>query len=134
MTTLRKPFENIVGKGENAGNQHFLLFSTDFCTSKNKIQRFGNSYFVVCKCSQFGRLSSCLVNPFPNKPLFLHVCSLNFFENTVGKGEIALKVQFLLFPPVFFYPFGELPFLSILKLSSANSQFARVLNQSFGKG
>ena len=26
-TTLeKKPFENIVGKGENAGNQHFLLF------------------------------------------------------------------------------------------------------------
>ena len=24
--TIEKPFENIVGKGENAGNQHFLLF------------------------------------------------------------------------------------------------------------
>ena len=24
----KKPFENIEGKGENAGNQHFLLFST----------------------------------------------------------------------------------------------------------
>ena len=23
---VKKPFENIVGKGENAGNQHFLLF------------------------------------------------------------------------------------------------------------
>ena len=27
LTTLKKePFENIMGKGENAGNQHFLLF------------------------------------------------------------------------------------------------------------
>ena len=26
------PFENIVGKGENAGNQHFLLFPTMFST------------------------------------------------------------------------------------------------------
>ena len=27
LTTLgKKPFENIIGKGENAGNQHFLLF------------------------------------------------------------------------------------------------------------
>ena len=25
MTLKKKPFENIVGKGENAGNQHFLL-------------------------------------------------------------------------------------------------------------
>ena len=25
-----KPFENMVGKGENAGNQHFLLFPQCF--------------------------------------------------------------------------------------------------------
>ena len=31
FTTLKKKyFENIVGKGENAGNQHFLLFSQCF--------------------------------------------------------------------------------------------------------
>ena len=27
-----KAFENIVGKGENAGNQHFLIFPTMFST------------------------------------------------------------------------------------------------------
>ena len=26
MTLRKEAFENIVGKGENAGNQHFLLF------------------------------------------------------------------------------------------------------------
>ena len=26
MTLQAKPFKNITGKGENAGNQHFLLF------------------------------------------------------------------------------------------------------------
>ena len=34
ITTLwalyKRPFENIVGKGENAGNQHFLLFPQCF--------------------------------------------------------------------------------------------------------
>ena len=31
VPTLRmKPLENIMGKGENAGNQHFLLFPTMF--------------------------------------------------------------------------------------------------------
>ena len=30
MTLGKKPFENIVGKGENAGNQHFLLFPRYF--------------------------------------------------------------------------------------------------------
>ena len=38
------------------------------------------------------------VNPFPNKPWFLHICSTGLFENTVGKGEIAHNEQFLLFP------------------------------------
>ena len=45
-------------------------------------------------------------NPFPNKPLILHVCSKSF-ENTAGKGEIARNEQFLLFPRVF-YPYGKL--------------------------
>ena len=45
--------ENIVGKGENAGNQHFLLFQQCFLTFPKQ-----NSIF----------------NPFPNKPWFLHVC------------------------------------------------------------
>ena len=30
MTKKEKAFENIVGKEENAGNQHFLLFPTMF--------------------------------------------------------------------------------------------------------
>ena len=30
MTLTNRPFENTVGKGENAGNQHFLLFSQCF--------------------------------------------------------------------------------------------------------
>ena len=29
-TPEKKPFENIVGKGENAGNQHFLIFQQCF--------------------------------------------------------------------------------------------------------
>ena len=29
-TLKKKPFENIVGRGENAGNQHFLLFPQCF--------------------------------------------------------------------------------------------------------
>ena len=29
----KKPFEKIMRKGENAGDQHFLLFPQCFCTS-----------------------------------------------------------------------------------------------------
>ena len=38
-----------------------------------------------------------IFNSFPNKPWFLHVCSTSLLK-TLGKGEIARKEQFLLFP------------------------------------
>ena len=38
LTTLyKKSFENIVGKGENAGNQHFLLFPLCFLSFQKQI-------------------------------------------------------------------------------------------------
>ena len=36
----KKPFENIVRKGENAGNKHFLLFSQCFLPSPKQISIF----------------------------------------------------------------------------------------------
>ena len=39
---------------------------------------------------------SILINPFPNKPWFLHVCTKSVLK-TGGKGEIARSKQFLLF-------------------------------------
>ena len=56
MTLEEKPFENIVGKEENAGNQHFLLFPQCFLSlpPQKKIQFLSNIYRVVCKCFQFG--------------------------------------------------------------------------------
>ena len=42
-----KTFKNIVGKGENAGNQHFLLFPQCFLThhrQKSSIERY-----LICR-------------------------------------------------------------------------------------
>ena len=36
MTLKEKAFENIMGKGENAGNQHFLFPAMLFYPSQNK--------------------------------------------------------------------------------------------------
>ena len=48
MTLRKEALENIVGKEENAGYQHFLLFSQNvFYYSQNKIQFFSRIYFVV---------------------------------------------------------------------------------------
>ena len=40
MTLRKRPFENIVAKGENAGNQHFLLFPQCFLTIPKRISDF----------------------------------------------------------------------------------------------
>ena len=41
LTTLNyRNFENTVGKGENAGNQHFLLFPQCFLPFSNQISIF----------------------------------------------------------------------------------------------
>ena len=40
MTGGQKPFENFVGKGENASNQHFLLFKQCFLSFLKQISNF----------------------------------------------------------------------------------------------
>ena len=41
----KETFENIVGKGENAGNQHFLLFPQCFLPIPNRISGFNLHLF-----------------------------------------------------------------------------------------
>ena len=55
-TSGKQPFENIVGKGENAGNQHFLFSLNVFYPSQSKFQFLSPIYFVVCKFFQFGQV------------------------------------------------------------------------------
>ena len=50
----KKALENILEKGENVGNQHFLLFAQCFLQFQKKIHCFIDICFVVCKCFQFG--------------------------------------------------------------------------------
>ena len=44
-TSEKKTFENIVGKGENAGNQHFLLFPQCFLPVPKQISIFQSHLF-----------------------------------------------------------------------------------------
>ena len=62
--------ENIVGKGKNAGNQHFLLFPQCFLPFPKQISIF---HFVVCKCFQFGPVKVLFgkgLKPLPHNSLF----------------------------------------------------------------
>ena len=54
MTLKKKHFENIVGKGENAGNQLFLPFQLCFIAVPKKNFFFKLHLFCFCKCLQFG--------------------------------------------------------------------------------
>ena len=79
--------ENIAGRGENTGYKHFLLFP----------QCFQEYYFGVVKSRDYVVMSE----PFPKQALVFMCLQYRSFENTVGKGEIAHDVKFLLFPQCF---------------------------------
>ena len=70
----KKPFENIVGKGENAGNQHFLLFPHYFPPFPKRISiTLILSSANASNLEQFKRLSSGKVlNAFHN---YSYICS-----------------------------------------------------------
>ena len=57
LTNMRRElFENIVGKGENAGNQQFILFPQNvFHPIKEELHHMSHFKIVVCKCFQIGQ-------------------------------------------------------------------------------
>ena len=93
-TPLKKPFENNVGKGINAGKMHSPLFHN------------------ISTISQ--------LNPFPNKSWFLHVCITSLLKTPWEKDKLLVTSNFS-FSHSLFYPYGELSAISNLKLSSATS-------------
>ena len=58
---MKKAFENIFGKGENAGNQHFLLFPKCFLVCQRRIELFEPRSTIMLSiktCLQFYVLKS----------------------------------------------------------------------------
>ena len=53
-------------------------------------------------------LGSTLLNPFPNKPWFSHVCSSTSLSKTLWEKEKLLATSNLSFSHSVFYPFGKL--------------------------
>ena len=61
FTTKRKiPSENTVGKGKNAGNQHFLLFPQCFLLFKNVRFSIFESCFILLSANAFN-LDKCKI-------------------------------------------------------------------------
>ena len=76
-----------------------------------------------------------IVNPFPNKPWFLHVCSTSLLK-TLWEKEKLLATSNFSFSYSIFYPFVALStiFIKFEKVICNLFQFGRVENFSFGKG
>ena len=85
LTTLGKePFENIVGKGENAGIQHFLLFSKCFLSYRRHITTFeqelncGLQTLWIWKFLKFCHVAKGLIIILLNK--LLKITQINFID------------------------------------------------------
>ena len=113
--------ENIVGKGENAGYQHFLLFPQCFQKFSFPSLKFGISGLrlkLILQGNSCTKESKLADKPITRQQL-LDYSKLKEFaddnfkfdengrklskwvENIVGKGEIARYEQFLLFSQCF---------------------------------
>ena len=77
---------------------------------------------------------SGMVNPFPNKPWFLHVCSISLLKTLWEKEKLLLTSNFS-FSHSVFYPFEEFStiFIKFEVVVCILSQFARVQNLLYGK-
>ena len=54
------------------------------------------------------KLCQTMFNPFPNKPLFLHVCSTNLLKTLWEKKILLVMSNFFVFLHSVFKPSGEL--------------------------
>ena len=92
MTIRKKPFENILGKVENAGHQHFVLFPQCFLTYQRQIhslEPYSNCHlqmYTIWTNLQF----HSLINSFPNKPWFLLVCGISPLKTLWEKEKLLI--------------------------------------------
>ena len=120
---------NLVGHLRNHRLQEAQLVTSNFSFSHSVFKR----PVMLTHKNQglFGKgLTSQNFNPFQNKPWFFTCLQFQSVENTAGKGEIANKQQFLLFPRCFL---THLIILINSEIVVCNLfQFGKVQNLLFG--
>ena len=117
-----KRVENNVGNGEIARNEQFLLFPQRFQKNRTadmiKNQGQGRKLFEYYTATVH---QSAALKPFPNKPCFLRVCSINLSKTMWEKEKLLVTSNFS-FSQCFLSLLEKfLPCSFNLKLSSANS-------------
>ena len=106
-------FKNMIHKWSLRLKYVFYLLFKWMVTYYVRSRGIFSVYLNICLITKLFFLK--VSNPFPNKPLYLCVCSTSLLKTLLEKGETACNKQFLLFPmsnfsfsQSIFYPFGEL--------------------------
>ena len=74
LTTLKKkPFENIVDKGENSGNRHFLLFPQCFLPISKRISMFNLHFYLFCHLQNASNLDQSKNLSFGKEFTSIHI-------------------------------------------------------------
>ena len=112
----------------------FSFSHSVFYLNEDRNHYFSNIKFFVYNSFEFGPVQKFVIwkrlNPSPNKPWFLCVCSTRLLK-TLQEIEILLVMSNSPFPTLFStYSEKVLPFLSNLKLSSANFSFGNRLTET----
>ena len=89
-TVKQRTFEKIVGKGENAGNQHFLHFQQCFLPFPNQISIF---HSCLSSANAFN-LDRSKILSFGQElsPLFLHQGSLYILGDSTSKNQFLKQI------------------------------------------
>ena len=82
MTLRERAFENILGNGENARNQHFLLFLQCFPSYQGQFPSSWATYDVIC--FQFGRVTK-------NRLVQFIVAQIAGFELALQKQKMQVS-------------------------------------------
>ena len=97
--TLRKSFQNYcVGKGANAGNQHFLIFP-QYLRPFSKQNSISGTH-LICRLQMLSIWTSLNFwhvvqrTPLPNKPWFLRVYSTSLLKTLQEKEKLLITSNF----------------------------------------
>ena len=114
MTLKKKPFKNIVGKGENPGNQQFLLVPQSFLSIPKQFSFFVDSpcgkrdivvtrapqcmWVCLCVCPlRFVRtITSTFINRFPNNLVQLFFLMSGYAISRFHSDKSKVKVTWAL--------------------------------------
>ena len=92
MTVKQRTFENSVGKGENAGNQHFLYFQQCFLPFPNQISIFHSRLF--CRLQMLSILTELRFCRLVKSqgPLFLQQGLLYILGDSTSKNQFLKQI------------------------------------------